>query len=105
MTRAEYNEYRYIKSSARKYGLPTFGCMYTIAVNASQDYKIRLHKLYSEWDLHPASVRVDTHYFDDKERIIYIKGRTWKDDNGNDHSWTELYTLEERQRFDAKLHQ
>ena len=105
MTRAEYNEYRYIKSSAKKYGLPPFGSMYTIAVSASPDYKMRLHNLYESWDLHPASVRVDTHYFDDKERIIYIKGRIWKDDNGKDHSWAELYTSEEKQRFDAKLHQ
>lgn len=105
MTRKEYNEYRYIKSSVKKSGMPTYGCMYTIPVDGTEDYKIRLDRLYSEWDLHPASVRVDNHYFDDKERIIYIKGRTWKSDDGKSHDWTELYTIDQRKRFQEALHQ
>lgn len=104
MTRQEYNEYRSIRASAKKYGLPTYGCQYTIRTNASEEYKVKLHKLYSEWGLHPASVRVDTHYFDDQERIIYIYGRTWKDDEGREYPWTSLYTYEERERFDRALH-
>ena len=104
MTRQEYNEYRSIRASAKKYGLPTYGCQYTIRTNASVEYKVKLHKLYSEWGLHPASVRVDTYYFDDQERIIYIYGRTWKDDEGREYPWTSLYTYEERERFDRALH-
>ena len=104
MTRAEYNDYRYIKSYKTKGFALGFGTQLTIPTEASVDYKIRLHKLYSEWNFHPASVRVDPHWFDDKERIVYIFGREWKDDDGNYRSWTELYTLEERERFDKALH-
>lgn len=105
MTREEYNLYRRIKSNVKTFGMPTYGCMYTIATDASVDFKTKLHNLYCEWDLHPASVRVDKHYFDDKERIIYIKGRTMEDDEGNKHDWSEYYTKEELKRFDEKLHQ
>ena len=103
MTRAEYNEFRYIRSTAHKYGMPTYGCQYTIPTDASPDYKARLHELYVGWNMHPASVRVDTHYFDDRERIVYIYGRTWQDNEGRERSWEELYTTEEKERFTRAL--
>ena len=103
MTRAEYNEFRYIRSTCHKYGMPTYGCQYTIPTDASPDYKARLDELYRSWNMHPASVRVDTHWFDDRERIVYIYGQTWQDSEGRDRSWTELYSAEERERFAAAL--
>ena len=102
MTREEYNEFRYIRKSLKGMELTT-GCQLTIRTNAGAEYKKALNDLYTSLDFHPASVRVDTHYFDDKERIIYIKGRTWTDSNGNERSWTELYSNEERERFAAAL--
>ena len=105
MTRTEYNEYRYIKSTAKKYGLPGYGSQYTIPVDASPDYKQKLDALYTSWNLHPAAVKVDRHYFDDRERIIYIFGRDEKhvDFFGNVYTWEALYTAEEKARFSAAL--
>jgi len=104
MTREEYNEFRTIRANIRKWGVPTFGAQYTIRTGASVDFKLRVHRLYSENNLHPASVRVDTRYFDDKERIVYIAGRVWVDDDGKERLWSELYSEDERRRFDAALH-
>ena len=103
MTRQEYNDFRYIRSYKTK-GLPlNYGTALRIPTNRTEDYKIRLHRLYSEWGFHPASVRVDKP-FCDEEAIIYIFGQTWKDENGNEQSWTRLYTEDERRRFDSALH-
>jgi hypothetical protein len=40
--------------------------------------------------------------YDENERIIYIYGQTF-DLNGEEHPWTELYTAEEKARFQAAL--
>ena len=101
MTREEYNEFRYIRSYERKFDLGP-GTTLTIRTDASADYKHRMDALYRSWGFHPASVRVDTHWYDDKERIIYIYGLTF-DLHGEEHPWTELYTLEERERFERAL--
>ena len=101
MTRAEYNEFRYIRSYERKFDLGP-GTTLTIRTDASADYKHRLHELYTSWGFHPASVRVDNHFYDDRERIIYIHGLSF-DLHGEPHPWTELYTSEERARFAAAL--
>lgn len=98
MTRAEYNEYRYIKSTVKKFGYPSYGCTCTIPTNASADYKRRLDALYTSWNMHPGGIRVDPHMYDNRERIIYIYGRTWEM-NGDTHDWSELYTKEELIRF------
>ena len=102
MTRSEYNEFRYIRSSLKQFTLG-HGTTLTIRTDASSDYKHRLDALYVSLNFHPASVRVDRHYFDDKERILYIYDRTWTDNEGQIHSWEELYTPEERARFAAAL--
>ena len=102
MTRTERSEYTYIKNSLKGMEL-THGCQLTIRTDAGHEYKQALHELYTGLDFHPASVRVDTHWFDDKERIVYIKGRTWTDDAGNERSWTELYSRDEQARFEAAL--
>lgn len=101
MTRAEYNEFRYIRSYERQFDLDTGTCL-TIRTDESASYKKALHDLYTGWGFHPASVRVDSRMFDEKERIIYIHGLTF-DLNGEEHPWTELYTEEERDRFSAAL--
>ena len=101
MTRAEYNEFRYIRSYERQFDLDTGTCL-TIRTDESASYKKALHDLYTGWGFPPASVRVDSHMFDEKERIIYIHGLTF-DLNGEEHPWTELYTEEERDRFSAAL--
>lgn len=101
MTREEYNEFRYIRSYEKKFDLGP-GTTLTIRTDASADYKHRLHELYTSWGFHPASVRVDNHFYDDRERIIYISGLSF-DLHGEQHPWTELYTPEERARFAAAL--
>ena len=101
MTRDEYNEFRYIRSYERKFDLGP-GTTLTIRTDAGADYKHRLDALYRSWGFHPASVRVDSRMYDDKERIIYIHGLTFVL-RGEPHPWTELYTDEERARFAAAL--
>ena len=101
MTREEYNEFRYIRSYERKFDLGP-GTTLTIRTDGSADYKHRLDALYRSWSFHPASVRVDSRMYDDKERIIYIYSRTY-DLNGVERPWTDLYTKEEVARFEAAL--
>ena len=101
MTRQEYNEFRYIRSYEKKFDLGT-GTTLTIRTDASAEYKHRLDALYRSWGFHPASVRVDSRMFDEKERVIYIHGLTF-DLRGEQHPWSELYTNEERARFAAAL--
>ena len=101
MTRQEYNEFRYIRSYEKKFDLGP-GTTLTIRTDASADYKHRMDALYRSWGFHPASVRVDSRMFDEKERVIYIHGLTF-DLRGEQHPWSELYTNEERARFAAAL--
>lgn len=101
MKRAEYNEYRYIRSYERKFELG-YGMTLTIRTNGSPEYKKALHELYMGWGFHPASVRVDSRMYDDLERIIYIYGLTY-DLRGEERPWTDLYTTEEKARFEAAL--
>ena len=92
MKRAEYNEFLYIRSNLKKYK-PGYGAILTIRTDA----------FYTSLGFHPASVRVDKHFFDEKERVHYIFGQEWEDNDGNKHPWTELFTSEERARFAAAL--
>ena len=101
MKRAEYNELRYIRSYEKHFTLGP-GTLLTIRTDASREYKKALHDLYTGWGFHPCSVRVDKQMFDDRERVIYIHGLTFEM-NGEQHPWTELYTDEERARFEAAL--
>ena len=102
MKRAERSEYTYIKNSLKDRSLGC-GTILTIRTNAGSEYKQALHSLYTGLGFHPATVRVDTRRFDENERIHYIFGCTWQDDNGSEHSWEELYTTEEKNRFAAAL--
>jgi len=101
MKRAERNEYNYIKRYEKQFDLG-YGTTLTIRTDGSPEYKRALHDLYTGWGFHPASVRADRSMYDDKERIIYIYGLTF-DLRGEERSWTELYTAEERARFEAAL--
>ena len=101
MKREERNEFNYIKRSLRGFTLG-HGTTLTIRTDASHEYKQALHEYYTDLGFHPASVRVDTRWYDDKERIIYIYGLTF-DLNGEEHPWTELYSAEEKARFVAAL--
>lgn len=103
MTRNEYNEVRYIEKSIRQFSKPGHGTTLTIRTDASPDYKNRLHRFYTALGFHPASVRVDPHWYDDRERIIYVYGLTFEGRNGEREPWTVLYTDEERARFAAAL--
>ena len=102
MKRAERSEYTYIKNSLKELEL-SYGTTLTIRTDASSEYKHALDTLYTSLNFHPASVRVDNHMYDGKERIIYIFSRTWEDNEGNQRPWTELYTLAERAKFEAAL--
>ena len=101
MTRTERNEYNYIRKSLRALEL-THGCQLTIRTDAGSEYKRALDKLYTGLNFHPGAVKVDARCFDDKERIVYIFGRTWNC-NGEERSWSELYTKEEKEQFAAAL--
>ena len=101
MKREERNEFNYIKRSLKGFTLG-YGTTLTIRTDASPEYKQALHEHYTSLGFHPASVRVDTHWYDDKERIIYIYGLTY-DLHGEQHPWTELYTAEEKDRFSKAL--
>ena len=102
MKRSERNEFNYIRKSLRQFTLG-YGPTLTIRTDGSPEYKQALHDHYTSLGFHPASVRVDSRMYDEKERIIYIYSRTWEDNDGNAHPWTELYTPEERARFEAAL--
>ncbi len=102
MKRAERSEYTYIKNSLKKFNWGA-GTILTIRTNAGTEYKEALHQLYTERGFHPAGITTDDRRFDGQERILYIYGLTWKDNEGRDHSWAELYTKEEKERFNAKL--
>ena len=104
MTLTEYREFQGIKKSLRTFS-PTYGCLYTIRTDASEEYKTKLDALYAAHNLHPASIKVDKVMFDDKERIIYIYGRNdrFTDCYGRKFGWEGLYTAEEKARFAAAL--
>jgi hypothetical protein len=101
MKREERNEFNYIKRNLKGYPL-SYGTTLTIRTDASTEYKQALNELYTSLNFHPADVKVDSHLYDEKERIIYIYSRTWED-NGSSRPWTELYTQEERTHFEAAL--
>ena len=101
MKRSERNEFNYIKRSLKGFTLG-HGTTLTIRTDGSPEYKQALHEHYTSLGFHPASVRVDTNWYDDKERIIYIYGLTY-DQHGEQHPWTELYTAEEKDRFSKAL--
>ena len=102
MKRAERSEYTHIKNSLKGFTLG-YGTTLTIRTDASPEYKHALDSLYNSLNFHPASVRVDSSMYDEKERIIYIFSKTWEDNGGKEHPWTELYTAEERARLAAAL--
>ena len=102
MKRAEYNEFLSIRSTLKKLELG-YGSVLTIRTDASTELKHKLDAFYTSLGFHPASVRVDNHFFDEKERIHYIYGQTWEDNDGNKHPWTELFTPQERMHFAAAL--
>ena len=101
MKREERNEFNYIKRNLKGYPLG-YGTTLTIRTDASTEYKQALNELYASLNFHPAGIKVDSHLYDEKERVIYIYSRTWKD-NGSLRPWTELYTSEERASFEAAL--
>ena len=101
MKREERNEFNYIKRSLRGFTLG-HGTTLTIRTDGSPEYKQALHEHYTGLGFHPASVRVDSRMYDDKERIIYIHGLTF-DLHDEPHPWTELYTSEECACFAAAL--
>ena len=101
MTRAERNEYNYIRRYEKQFELG-YGTTLTIRTEAGAEYKHALHEYYMSLGFHPASIRIDPRMYDDKERIIYIFGLSF-DMDGEKHPWTELYTAEERAAFAAAL--
>ena len=104
MKRIERNEFNYIRKSLRQFTLG-YGTTLTIRTDGSAEYKQALHEHYTSLGfhpVHPASVRVDSRMYDEKERIIYIYGLTY-DLHGEERPWTDLYTREEKERFAAAL--
>ena len=106
MTRSEYNEFRYIRSTLNNYQkhgmILSYGTTLTIRTNASSEYKTKLDEFYTSLGFHPAGITTDSHRFDGQERIEYIFGLTF-DLGGRPHPWTELYTKEEKARFAEAL--
>ena len=102
MTREERNEFNYIKKTIRSFPL-TYGTLLSIRLDRGVEYKKALDGLYTELGFHPAAIASDCRRFDGKERLIYIFGRTWTDDEGVERSWEELYTPEEKAAFEKAL--
>ena len=103
MKREERNMYNYIRRYPKTGMKLDYGTTLTIPTDGSVEFKNALHDLYVEWGFHPASIRIDRRMYDGRERIIYIYGRTWNDNEGKQRSWEELYTKEEKIRFAAAL--
>ena len=108
MKRNEYNTYRYIMKTLHdhmKHAPLGHGDTLTIMTNASAEFKQKLDAEYRKLGFHPASIRVDTHWFDDEERIIYIYGinERYTDYYGREYGWESLYTAEEKERFAKAL--
>ena len=101
MTRAERNEYNYIKRSLKNLGANPYGAQLTIRTDAFFFNDTATTEIYTNLGFHPASVRVDTHWFDDQERIVYIYGIYCGEEN--QVHWSQLYTKEEKDRFAAAL--
>lgn len=101
MTRAEYNEFRHIRAIEKKMPLCS-GTILTIRTNGSKEFKLALHELYTSWGYHPAGVGVNNHLYDAQERIIYIYGLCFEL-AGATHPWSELYTSDEKKRFEEAL--
>ena len=76
MKRIERNEFNYIRKSLRQFTLG-YGTTLTIRTDGSAEYKQALHEHYTSLGFHPASVRIDSRMYDEKERIIYIYGLTY----------------------------
>ena len=98
MTRAERNEFNYIKHSLKNLGENPYGAQLTIRTDAGHEYKQALHEFYTSLGFHPAAITTDARRFDDKERIVYIYGI-----DKDDCHWTALYTEEEKASFTAAL--
>lgn len=103
MTRTERNEFNYIRKTLQQFTSLGYGSTLTIRTDASSEYKHALHEFYTSLGFHPADIRTDPDHYDDKERLIYIYGLTWEDDEGKERSWKELYTEDERKRYSAVL--
>ena len=101
MTRAERNEYNYIKRSLKNLSENPYGAQLTIRTDACCVNDTATPEFYTSLGFHPASVRVDTHWFDDQERIVYIYGIYCGEEN--QVHWSQLYTKEEKDRFAAAL--
>ena len=71
MKRIERNEFNYIRRSLKGFPLG-YGTTLTIRTDGSAEYKQALHEHYTSLGFHPASVRIDSRMYDEKERIIYI---------------------------------
>ena len=71
MKRNERNEFNDIRRSLKGFTLG-YGTTLTIRTDGSPEYKQALHDHYTSLGFHPASVRVDSRMYDEKERIIYI---------------------------------
>ena len=103
MTRAERNEFNYIRRRLKSWSNLGYGSTLTIRTDAGSQYKHELDAFYLSLGFHPAGITTDSHRFDGKERIVYIFGQTWQDDEGNERSWEELYSREEKERYAAAL--
>ena len=97
MTRAERNEFNYIRHSLRTIGKNPCGAQLTIRTDAGREYKQILHALYTSLGFHPASVGIDTRRFDGKERIVYIYGiRLYGKEGSAMSDFTTMEHLQER---------
>lgn len=102
MTREERNEFNYIRKTVRSFPL-TYGTLLSIRLDRGAEYKKALDGLYTELGFHPTTITSDCRRFDGKERLIYIFGRTWTDDEGAERSWEDIYTAEEKAAFEKAL--
>ena len=96
MNNDEKAEFEYIKDSLKNLG--DRWANLTIRTDRSPEYKQALHEFYTGLGFHPADIRVDTKWFDEHERIVYIRGLI-----SNGIHWTKLYSKAELDMFNEAL--
>lgn len=94
MNRTERNEYNYIRRTVKDI-ISDRRAILTIRTDRSAEYKQALDALYTAAGFHPCSICIDSHMFDDNERIHYI--------SMTEAESREAYTAGERAAFRAAL--
>ncbi len=95
MTRTERNEYNYMRKMVKILDMG-YETTLSIRTNAGSEYKKALHELYMSYGFHPCDVSTNPTFFDENERIFYIRGI-------DPEHWKDYYSDESLALFASKL--